>query len=96
MSAARLRRNPVVREESIDDALFLIDEAGDAIYHLDALGAALWRLLEAEPALDELAGLFAEAFPEVDPMTLANDVVRAVETLCRSGLAVAARPAQGR
>lgn len=96
MTAARIRRNPAVHEEAVDDALFLIDEAADAIYHLDALAAALWRILDAEPGLDEVVAVFADAFPEVEPMTVAADVVRAVESLCSSGLAIAARPAQGR
>ena len=45
---SRLRRNPATVETAVDGELFLVNPDSQAIFHLDTIGAALWRLL-ADP-----------------------------------------------
>jgi len=70
------RRRAGVKETPVDTELFLVlPDSGD-IYHLNALGAALWRLL-AEPASEvEACETLALAFPDSPRAAVDEDVQR--------------------
>ena len=74
MTTERWRRRGGVKETPVDGDLFLVlPESGD-IYHLNALGAALWRLL-ATPADEAEAGdTLALAFPDLPRDSIDADV----------------------
>lgn len=75
----RYRRRPVAATP-VDGELFLVCP-GDEIFHLNALGAALWRLLAEPTGESELCDLLAAAFPEAPPEALARDVAAFLERL---------------
>lgn len=68
------RRREGVKETPVDADLFLVLPANGEIFHLNPLGAALWRLL-AEPTSETEAGdMLALAFPDMPADALAADV----------------------
>jgi len=71
---SRLRQNPAIRLRAIDGELFLTDDEGLAIYHLNAVGAGLWNLLTAPTSETEAIEVLRGAFPDADPDVVARDV----------------------
>jgi hypothetical protein len=68
------RRRSGIRETPVDGDLFLVLPESGEIYHLNPLGAALWRLL-AEPTTAEAAmDMLAIAFPDLPAATITADV----------------------
>jgi len=82
------RRAAGIVERGIDDALYLAEAEGEAIYHLNPTGASLWRLLAAPVTLDEAVTLFHQAFPERDRGDLEADLKTLIEALFKRGLIV--------
>ncbi len=80
------RRNPEIVENCVDDELFLVNPAGEAIYHLNAVGAALWRLLGEPIRLDEAVDVLRRAFPGVPQAQIARDVGTVLADLAKRGL----------
>lgn len=88
MMDQRLQRRDCVSETDMDGDLFLVDGRNGEIYHLDAMGQALWRAL-AEPVTgDELADLFVTAFPDQAPAQVSQDVRAALIELLNRDLVV--------
>ncbi|MFQ5783797.1 MAG: PqqD family protein [Alphaproteobacteria bacterium] len=84
----RIRRRPDIVERRVEDELFLVNPEGEAIFHLNVLGAALWRLL-AEPTLpEEVAALVHQAFPEVPAPSIERDVGAVLADFAARGLVV--------
>lgn len=81
------QRRPGLSETELDGDLYLVEPGAQDIFHLDSLGAALWRQLAQPTSLDHLLALFAEAFPETPPNRLAADIAAALEQLRALGLA---------
>jgi hypothetical protein len=75
-------------EHLVDSDLFLVNPGGQTIYHLNGLGAGLWRLLDGTHGLDDAVTVLNEAFPEVDIRTIENDVKTLVEDLADRGLLI--------
>jgi hypothetical protein len=69
----------VLREA--EGVVFLADGEYGAIFALDPLGAAIWKLLEEPTSVREAAALVSEAFPEIEPARIAADVIRLIQTL---------------
>lgn len=89
-SAIRYRQALGIAERQVDDALYLAETEGQAIFHLNATGAALWRLL-AEPATrDDAVALFHQAFPDHDREKLLAEVTELMTALRERGLIVEA------
>lgn len=76
----------IVREERMDDALFLIDQEGQAIHMLDGAGAGLWALLVEPISVPEAKHLVRSAFPGVSPKRIARDVAALFAELEDAGL----------
>ena len=72
----RLKRNPDIVAREIDNTVFLVGIHNDSVFHLNMIGAAIWKLL-AEPASEaETVDVLTEAFPDVPADQVRKDVKR--------------------
>lgn len=77
---AWIRRADVLTRQGQGES-FLFRETGDAIFHLNAMGGAVWELL-AEPLSEaEAVDLLASVFPETPRAEIAADVAALFEAL---------------
>ena len=67
----RFRR---VREERVDNVLFLIDQESKAIHALTPVGAGIWSLLEQPASVAGTKRILKQAFPTVSRRRIARDV----------------------
>lgn len=84
--AKRYIRQRPVREEPMDDVLFLIDEAGHAIHMLEGASPGLWNLLRDPLSMTEAKRLLKTAFPGVPAQRIARDVEALFDELDEAGL----------
>ncbi|MBE9558223.1 MAG: PqqD family protein, partial [Proteobacteria bacterium] len=68
--------------------LFLTDQTGESVYHLNLVGAGVWRLLDGECGLDEAKTLLHSAFPDVSTDQIDRDTDRLVQDLVDQGLLI--------
>lgn len=83
---AKWRRRPGVKETPVETDIFLVVPSDGEIYHLNALGAALWRLLETPMSADEAAATLCLAFPDANSEAIAGDTQRFFADLGGRGL----------
>ena len=81
-----IHRRPGAHARERDGQAFLTDAEELVIFHLNAIGAAIWRLLEQPAPFGELSAILAAGFPERDPAELAADLSRLIRDLAASGL----------
>lgn len=81
-----IHRHPGARARERDGQAFLTDADELVIFNLNATGAAVWRLVEQPTSFDDLAAIFAAAFPDRDPLELAADLSRLIRDLANNGL----------
>lgn len=74
----------------VDGDAFIVNPENDAIFHLNALGRALWALLAHPQTVTELGQTVAEAFPDTPRATVMADTKTFIETLAKRGLIEAA------
>lgn len=87
--AGRLfRHGQGLSERPVDNDLFIADGTGEAVYHLNGLGAGMWRLLDGTHGLDDIVAILSDAFPTVDPICIKDDVNKLVADLQERGLLV--------
>lgn len=67
------RRRAGVSVTEVDDDAFLVDPGTESIFHLNALGRALWTLLATPQTLAAMTEVLHQAFPEVPAATVAAD-----------------------
>lgn len=84
-------RNPIIVERSIDDAVFLVNPETDAIFYLNQVGTAIWQLLTEPINVLEAVAIVQQAFPDVKPKNIAEDVSKLINemsdrslVMCRS------------
>lgn len=82
----RLVRFRPVREEQVDDILFLIDQEGKAIHALAPIGAGIWSLLREPASIAETTKILKQAFPAISPTRVARDVEAIFAELQEHGL----------
>ena len=75
-------------EEQVDTELFLVNPGGQTIYHLNGLGAGLWRLLDGTHGLDDVVTVLKDAFPTVNSEAIESDVLALVDDLADRGLLI--------
>ncbi len=80
------RQKPGVHMRQMDDQVFLADPQTDIMFHLNAIGSAVWRLLEQPMDSGEIAGLLVEAFPGTAANRIRQDVSILLEQLSDNGL----------
>ena len=85
---SRIRRNPAVNETVVDDEIFLVEPGAEEVFYLDRMAAALWRLVSEPRSEADIRKVFADAFPDTDPVELARDLAAALETLLARKLVV--------
>jgi len=75
----RFCRADGVTERKIDDELFLVNADNQSVFHLNALGSAIWQLLKDPASIEEAATIVQRAFPD-NP---ADDIIRDVGKLIK-------------
>jgi len=65
----------------VDGEIFLIDDVRGRIHSLDAIGSAVWRLLEEPMSVYDMVEVFAQAFPDRKPKQLRKYVADLVADL---------------
>ena len=91
-------RRPDIAETAVENDIFLVVPETEAIFHLNAVGAALWRLLAEAHERSDLVTLLSAAFPDVASTTIAADVDAFLSNLHLRGLIAdqnAGTPGQG-
>ena len=79
-------RNPKVAERNMEDNAFLVDPETDAIFYLNPLSKGIWQLL-LEPTNEvEVANIVQQAFPDVLPEKLAEDVSKFIDDMSKRNL----------
>ena len=86
MTRGAFRRNPAISEKALDGGLFLVDAGGETIFHLNTVGAGLWRLLAYPTGPGEASDILQQAFPGVEEALIADDVGRLLGALAARGL----------
>ena len=79
-------RNPDVVLQTRADSAFLWQPGKQVIWHLNALGLAIWALLEIPGTATELGAALHEHFPEMSLGTLTHDANALLDALARAGL----------
>jgi len=79
-------RKAGISERLAGGDLFLVDGDGEAIYHLNPIGAGLWRLMDGSCSPDEVADLLSRAFPDVECTVIERDVATITADLLARGL----------
>jgi hypothetical protein len=87
-SGRRFRHCGGLTEHQVDTELFLVNPGGETIYHLNGLGAGLWRLLDGSHGLDDVVTVLKEAFPSVELRSIESDVETLVADLTDRGLLI--------
>lgn len=82
----RYRRIDGVSERQVDDDLFIVVPATEAVFHLNPVGTALWRMLAEPHDLDEIVGELAEIFDEAEVSQLRNDAETFLQQLAEHNL----------
>jgi hypothetical protein len=85
-------RKQGIREEPIDDAVFLIDEDGKAIHMLERLSCGIWNLLGEPMSVADVGRLVNSAFPGISSRRLVRDVKMLFADLEEAGLIAPVRP----
>ena len=68
------RRHRVVREEIVDNRLFIIDSQEAAIHMLEKTGILVWALLEQKTTVDQAVDAVAGIFPSAERAMIDEDV----------------------
>ncbi len=82
----RYRRADGVAERKIDDEIFLIGAENQSLFHLNALAAAVWNLLEEPLTINEAVGIISRAFPDMPGDAISNDVEKLIKQLAANKL----------
>ena len=85
LRTAYVRSRPV-REEWVEDVLFLIDQREQAIHALEPIGAGIWSMLAEPASIAETKKVLCQAFPRISPRRIERDVKRIFAEFEESGL----------
>ncbi len=91
LAGVLVRRNPKVTEKTVDGEIFLVNPDSQGIYHLNAVGTVLWRLLAEPIGVAEAAAMLHQAFPDVSGAQIERDVAALLADLAARGLVSDAR-----
>ncbi|MCO6388016.1 PqqD family protein [Aliihoeflea sp. 40Bstr573] len=69
----RFRQIAGIELRQVEGDLFLADRDGVAIYHLNAIGTGIWKLLAEPTSANEAVEILAAAFPDADPVRVEQD-----------------------
>ena len=75
----------------LDRDVFLVNPDSQGIYHLNAVGTVLWRLLAEPIGVAQAAAILHQAFPDVSGAEIERDVAALLADLAARGLVSDAR-----
>lgn len=84
--ARRYDQMPGVILRTVGDDLFLVKDGEESVFHLNAVAASLWRLLEKPTTLATATDVLRAAFPDADARRVKRDVRNLFDTLQAGGL----------
>ena len=84
--AQTYRRSDGISERRVDDVAFLVNPENEALYHLNPLGTALWRLLETPISGADAVDIIDQAFPDVGKDGISKDISALLMDLADHGL----------
>jgi hypothetical protein len=79
-------RNPEVTLKIVGQAGFLVDARTNQIHQLNAMGLALWQLLDEPLEFSSAVLVFAGAFPDVSEAQIRGDLSGLLADLMDAGL----------
>jgi hypothetical protein len=71
---------------AIDNDIFLVKFGDAAVFHLNAMAASLWHMLERPTSLASAIDAVQKAFPAADGGKVQRDVRNVFDALCKAGL----------
>ena len=75
-----------VEVREVDGLVFLVDGRRDTVYHLNALGSGLWRLLAEATDMETALDVVGQAFPDEKTDAVEKDVRALIGDLVEKGL----------
>ncbi|MCP4339758.1 MAG: PqqD family protein [Desulfobulbaceae bacterium] len=87
-------KNWEIVERSIENSQLLVNPQTDSIFHLNQMGAAIWRLLEQPITVDEIVQTVQVAFPENPENMINSDVEKIVRQFIEKNLILYAKANQ--
>jgi hypothetical protein len=81
-------RNLQIVERRIDDTVFLVNPETETVFYLNPLGTAIWQLLAQPISAAKAATIVQEAFPDVSPKQITDDVSGLLNKLRKKNLAL--------
>ncbi|MDJ0638895.1 MAG: PqqD family protein [Paracoccaceae bacterium] len=72
--AKMLRQNPELEPREVEGQIFLIDEEGGKIHHLNRTASAVWRLLETPFDQNAIIDQFRFLYPDEDAKRLKKSI----------------------
>lgn len=85
----RFVRASGVEHHVLDGEAFLTQAATGAVYRLNPISSALWKLLENPMSVDFCTALLADLFPDVDDRRILADVEKFFTEMSEAGLVAA-------
>lgn len=88
------QQKPDIHFRQLDGESFLADGENNAMFNLNALGTAVWRVLVNPMTTDEVVELFSDAFPDTDASRIKSDVLALFEDMAKAGIIVEVDPSE--
>jgi hypothetical protein len=79
-------KNREIVERRIENAQLLVNPLTNSIFHLNQMGAAIWRLLEQPITVDEIVQTVLVAFPDSPENEINSDVKKVVRQFIKKDL----------
>ena len=79
-------QNSNIDERSIDDTVFLVDPKTDKIFYLNPISTGIWQLLRQPTSVFDATTIVQEAFPEISPHKIAEDVSKLINQMRKRNL----------
>jgi hypothetical protein len=84
--SAQFTQMPGVALRAVDNDIFLVNAGDAAVFHLNAVAASLWHMLEQPTTLATAIDALQKAFPTADPRKVQRDVRNVFHALHKGGL----------
>ena len=81
-------RNPIIVERIFDEAIFLVNPETNDIFYLNRVGMAIWQLLKEPINIVQVVATVQQAFPDVKPKKIAEDVSYLINEMSARNLAI--------
>ena len=79
-------QNSNIDERSIDDTVFLVDPKTDKIFYLNPISTGIWQLLRKPTSVFDATTIVQQAFPEIPPKKIAEDVSKLINQMRKRNL----------